>query len=93
MTTMYAMSYGRDCDATTLHDIRFEDLHVSVCELLYVNTNINPDHGDNAELVGCIADRLIGEAFAGYAGTQSKPTAAMPMTACDGLISIWTEEQ
>lgn len=25
MTTMYAMSYGRDCDATTLHDIRFED--------------------------------------------------------------------
>lgn len=40
---MYAMSYGRDHDATTLHDIRFEDLYVSMCELLYANTNIHPD--------------------------------------------------
>lgn len=90
--TLYALSYGRNRDATVLHDIRFEDLHVSMCELLYADTGIDADHGDNAELVGCIADRLIGEAFAGYAGMQDKLTYTAPMTACDGLISIWMEE-
>lgn len=37
MTTMYAMSYGRDCDATTLHDIRFEDLHMQGKRILVAN--------------------------------------------------------
>lgn len=34
---MYAMSYGRDCDATTLHDIRFEDLHMQGKRILVAN--------------------------------------------------------
>lgn len=37
MTTMYAMSYGRDCDATTLHDIRFEVLHMQGKRILVAN--------------------------------------------------------
>lgn len=34
---MYAISYGRDRDATTLHDIRFEVLHMQGKRILVAN--------------------------------------------------------
>lgn len=87
----YSIRLGGKDSPLVAHGVRFEDFHMVLTGMLGDFLGVG-DGDDQARLLDWMAAKLVGEAVGSYISMESHPYESVPMSAGDGLLEIWAEQ-